>query len=349
MAKETTLPWKDGIYKFSGMSSKVFVVTGENANMRKIGSDKPGSRNAKWVLGEYGDCHSEVEKLTGQKVNNVEVKLEVANWFWDGKLQGKGVVSENGKRVTVLNSTSNKVEFYEWMSESEYLAFKDSGEPADAPPNHYKLQPDYTGKLLWIDGRPGLGKSTVAQLLSKMFGYVYYEGDAFFSLVNPYLPPNIDEPTNAVQQQKRLTGIPQNRIDAIEMGSKAHKAMRYGNPFDVKDIEEMYNELCKDITKERKRIGGDWVIAQGVPNRAMRDYIRTALGPDLVFVVLNMEKEEQKKRIESRHGNGGDTSDWIYNCFEPVIKDEENTIEVMVSNTMSRDDVVKVILEKLPN
>lgn len=91
------------------------------------------------------------------------------------------------------------------------------------------------------------------------------------------------------------------------------------------------------------------MIAQGVPNRATRDYIRRTLGPDLTFVVLNMEKEEQKKRIESRHGNGGDTSDWAYNLFESVMKDEENAIEVMVSNTMSREDVVEAILEKLPN
>ena len=39
-------------------------------------------------------------------------------------------------------------------------------------------------------------------------------------------------------------------------------------------------------------------------SRAQRDLIRNILGPDLVFVVLNMTKECQEKRLHERHGDG---------------------------------------------
>merc|ERR1712038_953741 len=102
---------------------------------------------------------------------------------------------------------SNRIDFFTWMSETEYLLFKDAGQPADAPPNHYKVQPNNVGKLVWISGAPGSGKSTVAHLLSKQFGYVYYEGDAFFDHLNPYIPPDVDDPSNACHQQMRLRGL----------------------------------------------------------------------------------------------------------------------------------------------
>ena len=38
------------------------------------------------------------------------------------------------------------------------------------------------GKLIWITGPPGTGKSTTAQCLARDHGYVYYEADCFASL-----------------------------------------------------------------------------------------------------------------------------------------------------------------------
>ena len=48
---------------------------------------------------------------------------------------------------------------------------KDTGDPIDDPPSrHYKIQPEYQGRLVWISGAPGLGKSTTAQLLARDHG-----------------------------------------------------------------------------------------------------------------------------------------------------------------------------------
>ena len=70
-----------------------------------------------------------------------------------------------------------------------------------APSSHYKIQPESIGKLLWVTGAPGMGKSTSGLILSKTAGYVYYEADAFGMLVNPYIPPDVEEPSLATMKQ----------------------------------------------------------------------------------------------------------------------------------------------------
>ena len=49
-----------------------------------------------------------------------------------------------------------------------------------------------------------------------------------------------------------------------------------------------YKYLCDCINYERQRIGGDWVIAQAVPTRNLREVIRKILGQDLIFIILRL-------------------------------------------------------------
>ena len=63
----------------------------------------------------------------------------------------------------------------------------------DEPACPYKIQPWNQGKLLWIAGNPGSGKSTVGHLMSKEAGYVYLEGDCVDSFVNPFISPDLSE------------------------------------------------------------------------------------------------------------------------------------------------------------
>ena len=64
------------------------------------------------------------------------------------------------------------------------------------------------GKVIWLSGAPGMGKSTSAQLLAREKGYVYYEADTFRRMVNPFIPLNIDNPSMGIARQKKLNGKP---------------------------------------------------------------------------------------------------------------------------------------------
>merc|ERR550539_1189379 len=102
------------------------------------------------------------------------------------------------------------------MSEEEVADYKESGDPEWAIPNPYKMQPENQGKLLWISGAPGLGKSTSGLRLAKNSGYVYYEADAFLRHLNPYVPTDVQEPSLATAAQNFLKGVSQDRIDTVD-------------------------------------------------------------------------------------------------------------------------------------
>ena len=127
---------------------------------------------------------------------------------------------------------------------------------------------------MWFTGGPGQGKSTTAQLLAKDHGYVYYEADCFSFLRNPYIPLDEKESSLAVKRQPKLNGPGlEERREVIDRMVAQVPDFFKGN-YVRKLYEEYYTLLCEDITKEKKRIGGDWAVAQCVMLRDMRNIIR---------------------------------------------------------------------------
>ena len=149
-----------------------------------------------------------------------------------------------------------------------------------------------------------------------------------------------------------LQGMSLEQIKIIESAGKAFEAAQQGQ-FD--GLEEkwgpMYQEMGKDIARQRKRLGGDWAIAQAVFTRAQRDALRKIIGPDLVFIVLQMTKDCQTKRLQARHGTGdeGNAEEFVkllnafHDLYEPAGYDEENAYNVMITEDMSIDDVMKKV------
>ena len=66
-----------------------------------------------------------------------------------------------------------------------------------------------------------------------------------------------------------------------------------GNDFDIL-IRPVLNIMGKDIARQKVRLGGDFAVAQAVVTRESREILRQLMGPDLVFIVLNLTKECHK-------------------------------------------------------
>jgi len=183
-----------------------------------------------------------------------------------------GVVIEEGAKM-ILSTSSGLISFVK-VSPEEVNSILDDCDPIEAPSNPYKLQPENQGKLLWITGPPGLGKSTTAQLLAKEHGYVYYEADCFNCMKNPYIPVDVEDPTMATIRQKDLKGEGlEHRKEMIKNWMGAMKEFEEGQ-YNKKVFDEYFSLVFEDIQKEKSRIGGQWAVAQCVMLRDMRDTIR---------------------------------------------------------------------------
>ena len=117
----------------------------------------------------------------------------------------------------------------------------------------------------------------------------------------------------------------------------------------LEGVEEMFDPIltlgANDILKQHNRIGGNWSVDFAVFSRKQRDALRNILGKNLVFVVLNMTKEHQEKRIIARHGKTIDAITNMYALYEQAGDDEENTHNITITEDMSPEEVVQKILE----
>ena len=129
------------------------------------------------------------------------------------------------------------------------------------------------------------------------------------------------------------------------------KVMQPGADVDWDKLKPVYTTLAKDINAQKKRIGGNFSIAQAVISQALRDHIRQTI-PDCIFITLTMAKETQMKRIKARHGD--DMSEGMlevltntHELYELPGENEPNTFNVNISDDMKPQDVMRKVLEIL--
>ena len=114
-------------------------------------------------------------------------------------------------------------------------------------------------------------------------GFVYYEGDCFGQLKNPYIPIDVENPSFAQKTQKNLSGPGlEERKRTVNDMSQVLKKYVDGEKVDFHDAEnsvklhKFFELMCEDIKNERKRIGGHWVIASAMLfDRKMRQLVRS--------------------------------------------------------------------------
>ena len=149
-------------------------------------------------------------------------------------------------------------------------------------------------------------------------------------------------------------GIPRDVAEDVkEAEVEFGKLMQPGANVDWDKMKPGYTILAKDINVQKKRIGGNFSIAEAVPSRAFRDHIRQTI-PDCIFITLTIAKEAQMKRLKARHGD--DMSEGmlevlsnIHELYELPGENEPNTFNVDITDDMKPQDVMKKVLDILKN
>jgi len=365
MAESTDIkefPWKSGMWYNKEQCGFLTVVKGETAeytNIMVLDYPKATAMFAgKWSSGvDFGDVPDEhLEKTGGVKKFNINMNY--------GMFQIPGVLHENGTKIYAKSMMpGGGIDEMNCLNDEELEALKEAREPKEAPkiPDYIKPQPGKPGKLLWFSGPPGAGKSTTAQLMARNHGYIYYEADCMSIFVNPFIDVNTPEPSMAQMNQKPLKGLDEKTIASIEARSEmtAEFTTKEGmKNFDPKVIDRLFKTIadstCIDINRQRERLGGDWTVAFAIFSRAQRDIIRKALGNEVIFLILHLSDECNKKRLHSRHGEVMDNQeemdemmDLFVKLYESAEEGEENAHNIMVTEDMTPEDVAKEVLNIL--
>ena len=205
MSDKPKTPWKNGYYYSDKHNAFLKKVNGQSCDLYSIicldfPDIEPIASGGTWTFGDFGPADEEVQKASGG-IKNYNVDLKI--WQYENSF---GIMSEDGKTI-YSHGMMGMVEAMKWQSDEDLKKLSDEREPYEAPSCPYKIQPENQGKLVWLSGPPGSGKSTTAQLMSREAGYVYVEADCTMCFLNPFVPPNVDNPTIAAFQQKALKVI----------------------------------------------------------------------------------------------------------------------------------------------
>ena len=122
-----------------------------------------------------------------------------------------------------------------------------------------------------------MGKSTTAQILAREDGYVYYEGDCFSKLKNPYIPLDAEGSlSSAVPNKQKLLKGPgmKERAAVAQIYKETIGRIMQGHPYNIEELKKFYHAMATDIQKEKNRIGGNWAVAHMVLQKEVRDYLR---------------------------------------------------------------------------
>jgi len=304
-----------------------------------------------WTFGEFGPATKEVKEASGCDTNNLQFTPAAPNVPPE-----TGVVNKTGTKI-FMAGLDNPLDVLYWVSDEEAQKMKDDRDPMEAPScPQYIPKPGSPGKLYWLTGPPSSGKSTTCQLLARNKDFVYFEGDAAIGLINPFTDINAENLTSAIFTGKSLKGY--SREDAkvvFDLSSKFQEL--FSSTMDAQIVDTTLRPsltiMAKDILRQKKRLGGNFAISYEVISRESRDLLRAKLGSELVFIVLNLTKECQNKKIKDKVPGEEkfmvDNLNKIYDAHQPAEDDEQNAYNITIDETKTPAEVMQSVLDVISN
>jgi len=295
------------------------------------GSDGEGSKG--WLLGDYkvGDINFAIASVTKERQVIQQLKFlesedeAMLEMVWEvGEQENKVMITLNNETKEATISADRKTitggpgmllhSELTWVPPDEAEQIRNRPKEAVTCPSvPHPLQPGKPGKLLFLSGPPGTGKSTMASLISERENRVFYEGDGFFLGFNPYISPGEDQVKCRSEKpaligpgmKERLKGMFDYFGFTMTVARERTVRNRRGKaskPIDHSGKDRFLQLMAEDIARERMRVGGDWVVAFAVYDREDRDIFRKVLGNEVIFVLLDLDKDLMKKRLSRRKG-----------------------------------------------
>ena len=120
-----------------------------------------------------------------------------------------------------------------------------------------------------------MGKSTTGQMLARDHGFVYYEGDCFGSLKNPFINLDTENPSMDQVKQRPLNGPgAAERALLMKAVTPVFTDIMAGKKNESEPLMNYYRALGEDVKKQKERIGGNWAIATVLHSQKCRDLMK---------------------------------------------------------------------------
>lgn len=347
-------PWKEGFYRS--------FKNGQEGEFSRIFNNEfsAGHSGITWKFklshGEFDHSDKRGLEASGAKAYNVKMVMGGEDSFAVvDKYEAFAFVDESGEKLTFMDGN-----YMKWVTDDEEEKKRleeDMSEPADFPPHGYTPRPNVQGRIIWLSGGTGMGKTTTAKMLQENHGFVNYEGDCFLYGLNPFVGSAPKGQTHF--GTKTLRGISDERKKACKDLMEGYMKQLKGEEVPVEVWRTAYKLMCQDILAQRARIGGDWVIGQAVYTREGRHTVVQELGSAVTIYSLETEDPDlQADRLCKRYleYGSGEASEQTKEetreklkentkGYKSVMEDEKQVVKITVTSDMTPDDIIKIIMD----
>ena len=121
--------------------------------------------------GDFGPTIQDIKEVSGGicSYNMRFIMVEQNAFAQTGHV--KGVVNTSGDKIWFVGA-SDSVEMIKKLSDAEFEKKRSSRDHKDTPTcSHITPKPGAPGKIYWLCGPPGAGKSTICQLMAREKGF----------------------------------------------------------------------------------------------------------------------------------------------------------------------------------